>query len=66
MLFLKAFSYFNDTEMQKKFIHLLRNNNYITLSLSESKIKTAVAPQNVLENFSVDILNNQELYEERT
>jgi hypothetical protein len=52
--------------MQKKFIHLLRNNNYITLSLSESKIKTAVAPQNVLENFSVDILNNQELYEERT
>ena len=40
--------------------------NCITLSLSESKIKTAVDLQNVLENFSIEILNNLKLNEEQT
>jgi len=37
-------------------------HNCITLSLSESKIKTVVDLQNILENFSAEFLSNLKLY----
>jgi hypothetical protein len=45
-------------KMQKKVYVFKEIHNYITLSLSVSKIKRVVDLQNVLENFSAEILNN--------
>jgi len=60
LLFLKTFSCFNGVENEKKkYVFLKEIHNYITLSLSDSKIKKRVIDlQNVSENFSAEILND--------
>jgi len=64
LLFLQAFLYISGTEKAKKSTFFKEIHNYITLSLSESKITTAVDLHIVSENFSLEILNNLKLYEE--
>jgi len=38
-------------------------NNYITISLSELRMKRVIDLQNVSERFNVKILNNLQLFE---